>query len=276
MEIGLSTRLFANQRLNSHILDQVYAAGFRSLEIFAARQHLDYHDANHVRDVAQWFEDHEVSLHSVHAPLFSDFDWGRSGGFPISLAYTEKRRRVDSMDEVKRTIEIAERLPFRFLVAHLGLAEDPYDPSKFDAAFTSLEHLRIFAKERGTMILLENMPGELRAPERLAEFLQMTRLGLQVCFDTGHAYLTGGVAPAFERLEPLIAAVHLHDNRGDLDDHLLPFQGSIDWPAAMKSLQTLDGTVAGLVEPHHRDYDAAAMARVREAIQKIEALTRAE
>src|SRR5579883_776001 len=80
MEIGLSTYLFVNQRLTSHILDQIHGAEIHQIEIFAARQHLDYREANHVRDVAQWFADHGVSLYSVHVPLFTDFDWGRSAG----------------------------------------------------------------------------------------------------------------------------------------------------------------------------------------------------
>ena len=87
MNYGLSTSMFAQDRLNSHVLDKIFAAGLRDFEIMAARQHLDYHDLNQVRDVAQWFSDHEVTLHSLHAPLFSDWDWGRSGGLLISIAH---------------------------------------------------------------------------------------------------------------------------------------------------------------------------------------------
>lgn len=269
MEIGLSTHLFVNQRLSSHILDQILGASIRQMEIFAARQHLDYYDANHVADVAQWFSDHGVQLHSLHAPVFSDFERGRAGGMPISLAYAEKRHRIQSMDEVKRAIEIAERLPFRFLVAHLGFAEDDYDLSKFDAAFSSLEHLKIFAKERGVAILLENTPGALGTPERLAQFLHYTRLDLKVCFDTGHAHLTGGVPEAFKTLKPFIATAHLHDNWREKDDHLLPFEGGIEWGPVIESLQTLDGEIACLLEPRDYGPQVPAMARVREVRQKI-------
>ncbi|MGH9355702.1 MAG: sugar phosphate isomerase/epimerase family protein [Terriglobia bacterium] len=270
MEIGLSTHLFVNQRLSSHILDQILAAGIRSIEIFAARQHLDYHDANHVRDTAQWFSDHDVRLHSLHAPVFSDFESGRTGGLPVSLAHTEKRHRIDSMDEVKRAIETAERLPFRFLVTHLGLADDDYSPGKFDAAFSSLEHLKVFARERGVSILIENTPGELGAPERLAEFLRYTRLDLKVCFDTGHAHLTGGVQEGFRALKPLIATVHLHDNLGEKDDHLLPFEGDIQWDPLIDSLQELNGAVASsLLEPGDCEAQGPAMPRVADVLRKL-------
>ena len=45
------------------------------------------------------------------------------------------------MDEIKRAIEVAEHLPFRYLVLHLGVPGEEYDLAKFDAAFTSIEHL---------------------------------------------------------------------------------------------------------------------------------------
>jgi sugar phosphate isomerase/epimerase len=32
--------------------------------------------------------------------------------------------------------------------------------------------------------------------------------------------------------------VHLHDNHGDKDEHLAPYAGTIDWPAAVKVLKT--------------------------------------
>jgi len=102
MEYGLSTYLYVNERLGSHVLDQILGTGVRHIELFAARQHLDYTDPNHVRDVAQWFRDHQVSLHSVHAPLYADADWGRLGGLAVSVAYLERRLRIDSMDEIKR------------------------------------------------------------------------------------------------------------------------------------------------------------------------------
>jgi len=161
MDFALSTYLFVKERLNSHILDQILDAGIHQIEIFAARQHLNYCDPDHVRDVAQWFSDHGVAVHSVHGPLFPGLEGSRAGDIPISIAYLEKRLRIASMDEVKRALEIAERLPFRYLVLHLGLDGEEYDLRKFDAAFSSLEHLKIFAKDRGVQVLLENIPNQL-------------------------------------------------------------------------------------------------------------------
>ncbi|HXJ93065.1 MAG TPA: sugar phosphate isomerase/epimerase family protein [Terriglobia bacterium] len=246
MEYGLSTRLFTAERLSSRLLDRIFEAGFRQIEIFGAPEHLNYRDAHHVRDVAQWFSDLGIALHSLHAPPYSEPGSGRRGGFAISVAYTQRRLQIDSMDEIKRTLEAAERLPFRFLVLHLGLENDEYGLDRFDAAFTSLEHLRIFAKERGVTLLLENAPGEINTPTRLVEFLDYTHLrNVGICFDAGHAHLAGNAREAFGILRERVSSVHLHDNHGEKDDHLLPFEGGpggIDWPGLMLDLSAAKGS----------------------------------
>jgi sugar phosphate isomerase/epimerase len=270
MDFALSTRLFADDRLNSHCLDPILRAGFRQIEVFAARQHLDYCDQNQVRDVAQWFADHAVVLHSVHAPLFGDTAWGRDGGLPISLAYLERRHRIDSMDEVKRALEIAERLPFRYLVVHLGLAGESYDLRKFDAAFTSLEHLCIFAKDRGVSLLLENTPNELSTPARLVQFIEYTRLNARICFDTGHAHMGDGVAPAFATLKDRVALTHVHDNHRVKDEHLLPFEGEIDWTETVRAFRSAEGQFPVLFEPQHTSTPLNVLSRLHEVMERLD------
>lgn len=270
MEFALSTFMFVNERMGSHILDKILGAGFREIEIFAARQHFDYHDTNHVRDVAQWFSDHGVGLHSVHAPLFDDTDWGRLGGLAISVAHLERRLRIQSMDEIKRAIDIADQLPFRYLVLHMGLPGEEYDLPKFDAALTSLEHLKIYAKERGVQVLLENIPNQLSTPARLVEFLQYTRLDLKICFDTGHAHMTGGVRPAFEVLKDRIVSTHIHDNRREKDDHLVPFEGEIDWVETIRGFRSLDHPFPILFELQNFGPEVTTLARLAEVMDRLQ------
>jgi sugar phosphate isomerase/epimerase len=272
MQFALSTYQFADERLNSHILDQIAGAGFRELEIFAARQHLDYSDPRQVRDVAQWFFDHGVTLTSLHAPLFTDEGWGRRGGLPVSVAYLERRLRINSMDEIKRATETAERLPFRYLIVPMGLPGEEYDPPKFDAAFTSLEHLKIFAKARGAELLLENVPSQLSTPERLLEFLAYTRLELKLCFDTGHAHMIGGVHPAFESLKGLVVCAHLHDNHREKDEHLMPFDGDIDWKQALRDLRALPNGVPMVFELRDYGPGVTTLPRVLEVMERMKGM----
>ena len=53
------------------------------------------------------------------------------------------------VDEIKRAIEVAEDIPFRYLIQHLGVGGEEFDERKLDAAFSALEELMLFARQRG-------------------------------------------------------------------------------------------------------------------------------
>jgi sugar phosphate isomerase/epimerase len=190
----------------------------------------------------------------------------------ISVAYLERRLRIDSMDEIKRALELADYLPFRYLIVHMGLPEEDYALQKFDAVMTSLEHLKVFAKDRGVQLLLENVPNELGTPERLVEFLQYTRLNVKVCFDTGHAHMTHGLHPAFETLRSYIASTHVHDNHGEKDDHLMPFDGDIDWKGAVRDLRSGDGQFPVLFEIRDDGTRMTSLSRLAEVMERMEGI----
>ena len=56
------------------------------------------------------------------------------------------------------------------------------------------------------------------------------------CYDCGHENLYYKNDGVLERYSPLLVAIHLHDNAGDHDTHLLPFTASIDFDRVAKRL----------------------------------------
>lgn len=228
---AVSTYIYVKERLHPGLLDKLVSGGAQAIEIFGARQHLDYANRKqHVREIADWFKTSGVPLHSVHAPLYSDYEWGRTGSPPINVAATERAARIDAMDEIKRAIELAEHIPFRFLIQHIGLPNESFNDRKFESAMTSIEHLRAFAKPLGVRVLLENIPNELSTPERLMEFIHATHFDdVGICFDTGHANMMSDVPSAFETVKTFVHSTHVHDNDKDRDSHLWPGAGTIDW-----------------------------------------------
>ena len=272
MAAAISTYFFRHTLLGTPQLDQIRRAGFDSIEIYCDRGHFDYRNASHVHEIAGWFSDVPVKLHALHAPVSSDSE-GTSPHSVISIAFVEKQRRQDSMDEIKRVLEVAERLPVRFLVLHLGVPGEEFDLRKFDAALTSLEHLRLFARQRGVEILLENILNDLSTPRRLKQFFEHTHMrDLRVCFDSGHAHLDGGVDDAVDVLQGVIASTHLHDNSGAKDEHLLPGDGKITWDKLISSLRSQTNDLSLLIEARG-DVGAASLEKAAAAAAR---LTRAE
>jgi sugar phosphate isomerase/epimerase len=250
MRRGMSTLVYSRtERLHSGLLDQMVSGGAEAIEIFCARGHFNYCDRQHIREIANWFRSTGITLHSLHSPMHSDDDFGRSGSPPLNIAAIEKRDRITAMDEIKRAIEVAEHVPFKFLEQHLGVGGETASEQKFDAAMTSLEHLRAFAKPLGVQIMVENIPNDLSTPEALVELLHKARFtDIGVCFDVGHAHMGPGVGPAFETLKDLIHTAHVHDNDQQRDSHLWPGEGTIDWKHAMELLRSAPHVPALVVE----------------------------
>src|SRR5215470_14266727 len=168
MNHAISTHLFVNHRLTTALLGRIQEAGIPAVEIFCARQHLDYRDKAQISELGHWFRDAELKLHSLHSPMYSDDVWGRSGpNAVVSIAEPLKARRIQAVDEIKRALEIAEVVPFRYLIQHLGVSGEEYDEHKIDAAFTALEEISLFARHRGVEVLIENTPNEMSSAERL-------------------------------------------------------------------------------------------------------------
>jgi sugar phosphate isomerase/epimerase len=250
MQRILSTYLLVSRKLNPELLGQIAGAGFQAVEIFATRGHFDYTAKQEVQGILGALSQHRLTLASLHAPTSRDLSAMREGGAPLSICEVERVRRIEAMDELKRVIDVAEDLPYSRMILHMGGPREAADPRKRDAAFSSLEHLILHARHAGVTIAVENTTSEMGDPAYLRAFVDETRLtGLRFNFDIGHAFLAEGpenerIEKGFTPLRELVVSAHIHDNHGEKDEHLPPYQGSIDWEGAVKTLKS--GSDAGL------------------------------
>src|SRR6266850_8395952 len=253
MQKLLSTYLFISRKLTPEVLEQIAGAGFQGIEIFCTRNHFEYSIKTEIQAMAGALERNHLELASLHAPTSRDVSAMRESGTPLSICEVERVRRIEAMDELKRVIDVAEDLPYSRLIFHMGGARETADPRKRDAAFSTLEHLILHAHHAGVAICIENTTSEMGDPGYLRAFVDETRLtGLRFNFDIGHANLAE--LPKEERLEKsfaplreLVSSVHLHDNHGEKDEHLPPYDGTIEWSAAIKLLKSAPQTSLPLV-----------------------------
>ena len=249
----LSTYLFVSRKLTPELLGQVADAGFHGVEIFCTRSHFEYSLKPEIRAMAGALEAHHLQLVSMHAPTSRDISAMRQSGMPLSICEVERVRRVEAMDELKRAIDVADDLPYGRLVLHMGGSREMADPRKRDAAFSTLEHLILHAHHAGVTICVENTTSEMGDPAYLRAFVDETRLtGLRFNFDIGHAHLSDfpedeRIEKSFSPLRDLVPSVHLHDNHGEKDEHLPPYDGTIDWSAAIKTLRSASQTSLPMV-----------------------------
>ena len=250
MQRVLSTYLFVNRKLTADLVGEAARAGASAIELFCSRGHFDYRSGEDAHELAAWLAGNNLTLNSIHSPTTRDFHLSRESGAPLSICDPERMRRQEAVDEIKRALDLVEHIPFRYCIQHVARHRDLPDERKWDAAFSSLENLSLFARHRGVTIAIENTPGEMATPANLKNFLEQTRLtGVKLCFDAGHAHLEGSDPEALQNVRDYVVTTHMHDNRGERDDHLLPYEGSIDWSATLAALPPDAPIVLELKEP---------------------------
>jgi sugar phosphate isomerase/epimerase len=273
---GVSTHLYHGQRLSREHLLEIAAHGFESLELFATRTHFDYHSPSAIADLQQWLADAGLELHGIHAPISDSFFGGRWGA-PLTLASADPDTRAHAMAEAERALHVARRIPAKVLVAHLGVPRtqnpSPGDNSR-DGARRSIEELRRLASPLDVHVAVEVIPNELSRAGSLVHFveedLETTDVG--VCLDFGHAHMDGDLLDAIETVSGHLITTHVHDNRGRTDDHLVPFDGTIDWPAAMTAIQKVGYDQTLLFEIAAHGSPKQTLVKAQKARQKLEKL----
>ncbi len=270
----ISSHVFLNHRLHPGLLDVFARTGAEGVELFAARQHFDYSSRSHIRELAEWFRANPTEAFSMHAPLYSDTEMGRGGGPAVNVIHPEKSRRIDAMDEIKRALEVAEVLPFRFLILHLGEREDTWGLRALEHSITALEHLRAFANPLGVKLLVENLQGDVANPAHLVEILTSGHFqDIGVCLDVGHAHLGDGVPSTLSEVNGYVRSSHLHDNKGDRDAHLWPGDGTIPWDETLGGLKAAPQVPAGVLEIHYGlgESPEAVGEKAKKAFEKMDA-----
>jgi sugar phosphate isomerase/epimerase len=273
---GVSTHLYHGQRLSRDHLLEIAAHGFEAVEVFATRTHFDYHSPAAIGDLQQWLAEAGLELHGIHAPTAESFIGGRWGP-ALSLASFDAAARARAVAEAEAALYVARRMPFKVLVAHLGLPRtqqpSPADNNR-DAARRSVEALQRAAAPLGVRVAVEVIPNELSRAGSLVHFVEedLEESDAGICLDFGHANMDGDLVDAIEIVSGHLIATHVHDNRGKTDDHLVPFDGTIDWPSALTAVQKVgyDGTL--LLELAAHGSPKETLTRAKKARQKMEGL----
>lgn len=271
---GMSSHLFHDQRLTRDHITEIARQGFNAIELFATRSHFDYHDNNAIDALAGWLHESSLEMHSMHAPIFEINEKGQRVGF-LSTASGDEHRRVAAVENTRMALQVARRIPYRFLVVHLGVVSSEASPreNRPDAARLSLEAIVEAASECGVRVAVEVIPNELSESASLVQLIENDLEGLDVgvCLDYGHAHLMGDLGDAIETLSGHLWTTHVHDNRGQRDEHLVPFAGTIDWDAAMMETQKIgyDGVLMFEVAGSGNPADVLGRSvKARERLQK--------
>jgi sugar phosphate isomerase/epimerase len=273
MQFGISTHLYHDQRLNREHLAQIAAHGFEVVELFATRSHFAYHDPAAIEQLAGWLKETRLGLHAIHLPIFEAY--GPAGpGLTFSIASADGARRQAAVREAELALGILKQIPARFVVVHLGSPAPyagPNDNSRASAS-RSIEEICRVCEPLGASVAMEVIPNSLSSASSLAAMIDRDFDGstVGICLDFGHAHLAGDVADEIEIAAEHLITTHVHDNRGREDDHLVPYQGTINWPAALVNMLKIGYEGTYLMELANTGNPTAVLEEARRARQRIE------
>ncbi len=209
------------------VLESIRKAGYDRIELFANRPHLDFHNRSLLRSIGRWFNENSLPPPSLHLPFIEHR--GPVEKVWISVLEPERRVRETAMDEMKRALELTDHVKLSYVVMHLGNPNDAFNAVAFEYAYSAISQIRTFA---GVDVMIENIPNEISTIERIQELKKVADLeGVGICYDTGHGHLQQ-ITDGFEH----VRTTHVHDNHGEKDEHLWPFEGTLDWPRLIEKL----------------------------------------
>lgn len=172
------------------------------------------------------------------------------GHLPFHHKGDTRANSILEMDGIMRwAIEAAGFAGIKNAVIHpLGksISREEYDPEKeFQKNVDYFTPLAELATKCGVVFAFENMrsPDEAKGKHRFGSTAEeIARLadyfGMRNCWDFGHANTSK--VPQGDSLRYLgrrLAVLHVNDNHGGEDEHLLPFFGTTNWVEAMQGLK---------------------------------------
>ncbi len=234
-------------------LERIRAAGFRhvDLNLYTVSDHKSLLVSDGWRGVVDGLlsDADRLGLDFVqaHAP----------GGNPM------KADKVDELVAVTgRTIEVCGALGIPNVVVHSGWAPGVGKEEYFEINRAFYRRLFPAMETFGVNVLTENTTranmGENYAfftGADMKEFIEYVDHPLfHACWDTGHGNIEGEQYEQLKTLGKNLRAIHLNDNRGSQDEHLIPFMGTMNMDDVMCGL--LDGGFEG-----HLTFEATSTLR---------------
>ena len=222
--IGISSPVFSIVPFDQ-IFEEIVKE-FRLWEIVAEFEHGIARNESKIREGIESFG----MKFQIHAPIAD-----------VNIGAVVETLREAALKELSSLMEACHRVGIDIVTVHPGMAiayGENIKPKVREATARSLRALDRKMEELSLKLALENMPpADWSIGMDLKELLSMTEgTGIGICFDTGHANVAKTVDSFLKGGYPLIN-VHVHNNTGAFDEHLVIDKGNMDTQKVIDALR---------------------------------------
>lgn len=247
MKFAQSSFVYWNYSLAESI-KRLHAAGYQGVEIWGGRPHYYRRDLDHeVNDLRRLLEKLNMEVPNFIPAQFR---------YPSQLCSLNEKIRKESVDYIKDAIFTAQLLGCERISLCPGLTlHGEKIEEGWGALKNSVIELLDFSEKFGTVLLIEpahkfetTLIYTIDDAKRMLSEIKSERLGILA--DTGHLHVNG--EPVYETilgLKDIPYHIHIDDNMGDFDSHMIPGKGSFDWNGLRNALKTM----------HHQGFVSAEL-----------------
>jgi L-ribulose-5-phosphate 3-epimerase len=197
----------------------------------------DVYGRNDYRNGPQIAREAGLFIENIHAPVHNQNDFWLDNLYGEALT-----------DCYLQCVADCAEFEIPTMVVHLPNEDNPYNTLGLDR----IKRIAEKAEQLGVNVALEN----LRNLANLANVLgQVDSLRIGFCYDCGHHYRYYPDIDLLSMYGSRLMALHLHDIGGSYVQHQLPFDGPIDWSAAMKKIAETNYSGATAIEAMNWDYN---------------------
>lgn len=218
--------------------------GFRYISLGARFEHSRYLIAPGRKRIRKMVASYGIRICSLHTPFGKNFD--------VSSPHPGKTRRT--IDCYKRCVDAAQYLGARVVIFH-PTAYMQFDDleSRKKVIIDNVNRLLDYVHDTEVSLAVEN--------EHFAPANAILRFSLDTipdskygfCYDTSHDNLTSQPLKIFQQYGHRLLTTHISDNRGERDDHVLPYEGIFPWTAFCRVFSRIHFSGIPLLEVEMRE-----------------------
>ena len=135
------------------------------------------------------------------------------------------------VERYKNDLKLFRENDIDLVCMHLTSKSEAPEPNEI--GLKRFQEIADYAQELGIKIAFENT--KIKGyQEYILKNIKNDNVG--ICLDSGHLHAHFKDELNFDLFKDKIFCVHLHDNHGEKDEHLIPFEGTIDWNWLMDKL----------------------------------------
>lgn len=187
-----------------------------------------------------------------------DFEFIHAPFKEINSLWGENNDELPIYNAIKESIDSASSCGIKKIILHVSSGWEP--PAINQYGLARYDSIVEYADKKGVQVAFEN----LRRADNLDFMMQRYKNvgNVAFCYDCGHEHCYTETVSLLDLYGNRLSCVHIHDNHGrdkidcfkNNDEHLLPFDGSVDYKKVVENLDKVGYSGSIMLEVYSAPY----------------------